>query len=92
MPAHRTSGDKTCPHPSSRKLTVGEIVSVEVEILPSGTAFEAGDQLRLIVQGHEILQFAYRNHHEETVNSGRHVLHTGRRYDSHLLVPVIPAN
>ncbi|MFM9970124.1 MAG: CocE/NonD family hydrolase [Burkholderiales bacterium] len=78
-------------HQRIQKLQPGEIVPVEIEILPSGTAFEAGDQLRLIVQGHEILQFAYRNHHEETVNAGHHVLHTGGRYDSHLLVPVIPA-
>lgn len=78
-------------HQRIQKLKPGEIVPVEVEILPSGTAFQAGDQLRLIVQGHEILQFAYRNYHEETVNAGHHLLHTGGRYDSHLLVPVIPA-
>lgn len=77
-------------HQRIQKLKAGEIVPVEIEILPSGTAFEAGDQLRLIVQGHEILQFAYRNHHEETVNAGHHVIHAGGQYDSHLLVPVIP--
>jgi predicted acyl esterase len=27
--------------------------------------------------------------HEDTRNAGEHVLHTGGRYDSHLLVPVI---
>lgn len=26
----------------------------------------------------------------ETKNNGEHVIHTGGRYDSHLLVPVIP--
>jgi len=78
-------------HERIQKLKAGEIVPAEVEILPSGTAFEAGDELRLIVQGHEILQFAYRNHHEDTVNAGHHVLHAGGKYDSHLLVPVIPA-
>jgi hypothetical protein len=29
--------------------------------------------------------------HAESVNAGRHILHTGGRYDAHLLVPVIPA-
>jgi len=76
-------------HERIQKLKSGEIVPIEVEILPSGTAFNAGEQLRLIVQGHEILQFAYRNHHDETVNAGHHIVHAGGKYDSHLLVPVI---
>jgi len=28
--------------------------------------------------------------HSETVNRGRHLVHAGGKYDSHLLVPVIP--
>ncbi len=77
-------------HKNMQKLAAGEVVPVEVEILPSGTAFAAGDQLRLVVQGHEILQFGYRNHHDDSVNAGHHILYTGGQYDSHLLVPVIP--
>lgn len=78
-------------HAREQKLADGEIVPVEIEILPSGTAFDEGDQLHLIVQGHEILNFGYRYHHAETVNAGHHVLHAGGQYDSHLLVPVVPA-
>ena len=78
-------------HERIQKLSAGDVVPVEVEILPSGTAFDAGEQLKLIIQGYEILSFFYRNHHEETVNRGHHVLHAGGQYDSHLLVPVIPA-
>ncbi len=29
--------------------------------------------------------------HPETRNAGRHIIHTGGQYDSHILVPVIPA-
>jgi hypothetical protein len=29
--------------------------------------------------------------HEETVNRGLHVIHSGAAYDSYLLVPLIPA-
>jgi hypothetical protein len=29
--------------------------------------------------------------HEESVNRGHHVIHSGGRYDSYLLVPVIPS-
>jgi len=28
--------------------------------------------------------------HPETRNAGQHIIHTGGRYDSHLLVPIIP--
>jgi hypothetical protein len=27
--------------------------------------------------------------HDETINAGRHTIHCGEGYDSHLLVPVI---
>jgi hypothetical protein len=29
--------------------------------------------------------------HEDTVNRGTHRVHTGGRFDAHLLVPVLPA-
>ncbi len=29
--------------------------------------------------------------HNETINAGRHIIHVGEQYDSHLLVPVIPS-
>jgi predicted acyl esterase len=30
--------------------------------------------------------------HEDTRNEGTHIIHTGGRYDSHLLAPVIPSS
>ena len=78
-------------HERIQKLSVGEIVAVEVEIMPSGTVFAAGEHLRLVIQGYEILQFDYRNHHDDSVNAGHHIIHAGGQYDSHLLVPVIPS-
>jgi len=92
-------------HERMLKLKPGEIVPVEVEILPSGTLFRAGETLLLLVQGAEILLIdktvwpinegeslpRVRCMHSETVNRGRHVIHAGGKYDSHLLVPVIPA-
>lgn len=77
-------------HERELKLSDGEIVSCEVEILPSGTGFLAGDQLVLIVQGHDILERFARFTHTDTVNKGHHVIHTGGQYDSHLLIPVLP--
>jgi predicted acyl esterase len=92
-------------HERLQKLKPGEIVPVEIEILPSGTLFRAGETLVLLIQGSEILLIdntvwpinqgqslpRVRCMHSETVNEGRHVIHAGGKYDSHLLVPVIPA-
>jgi predicted acyl esterase len=87
-------------HRRLQKLAVGEIVPVEIEILPSSTLFRAGESLLVQVRGTEIPldpvmgvpreQYAQRYAHAETVNQGHHTLHTGGRYDAHLLVPVIP--
>jgi uncharacterized protein len=47
----------------------------------------------VVVQGSDIYRHPEGGHtikHTATVNRGKHVIHTGGRYDSHLLVPVIP--
>ncbi|MFC1976905.1 CocE/NonD family hydrolase C-terminal non-catalytic domain-containing protein [Chloroflexota bacterium] len=77
------------------KLRAGEIVPVEIEIWPSSTLFERGEKLRLVVQGSDI--YGYPEEplicgHTASVNHGEHVIYTGSQYDSHLLVPVIPAD
>lgn len=82
------------PHDREEPLPAGQPVPVEIEIWPSSTLFRSGETLRLVVQGTDIyaeglprLPFA---RHEQLRNRGTHVLHLGGRYDSHLLVPVIP--
>lgn len=77
-------------HQRLQPLSPGELVPVDIAILPSGTAFNPGEQLRLIIQGYDVLRYHYRHQHDETVNQGYHALHSGGEYDSHLLVPVIP--
>jgi len=77
------------------KLEPGEIVPVEIEIWPSSTLFERGEKLRVVVQGSDIYWYPNERHtngHRATVNRGEHVIYTGEKYDSHLLVPVIPAD
>jgi predicted acyl esterase len=74
------------PHTSVRPLQAGEIVPVDIEILPSGTIFEPGSRLRLIVQGRDVVPHAVENH-RYTVNGGDHEIHTGGEFDSYLLVP-----
>ncbi len=63
--------------------------------LPSGTLFEKGEKLRIVVQGSDIYNYPgemHTNGHTATVNRGEHAIYTGGKYDSHLLIPVIPAD
>jgi uncharacterized protein len=72
-------------------LESGKPTRLDIEILPSGTSFEPGDRLRLVVQGTDVHKYpksAVFARHEDTVNQGAHIIHTGGRFDSHLLVPV----
>ena len=82
-------------HQRELKLEPGKVEPLEIEIWPSGTLFEAGSRLKLIVQGTDIQKYSKTRHpvytrHEDSVNHGRHVIHTGGATDSYLLVPVMP--
>src|ERR1700682_2483810 len=43
-------------HLREQPLSAGEIVPVEIEIWPSGTRFEKGEQLQLVIQGTDVQQ------------------------------------
>jgi hypothetical protein len=78
-------------HRRELKLAKGEVADLSVEIWPSGTVFEAGEMLRVVLQGTDIYRYPkdiFANHND-TVNRGTHVVHAGGKYDSYLLVPVI---
>jgi predicted acyl esterase len=74
------------------KLAPGEVAEVDIEILPSGTRFLAGETLRLIVKGRDIYDhpkpMLYMRH-EDSVNLGTHRIHTGGDTPSFLLIPVV---
>ena len=79
-------------HRRSLPLTPGEIVPLEIEILPSGTRFGPGETLRLVIQGRDVYRYPrplIQALHDDSVNRGPHVIHAGGDYDSHLLVPVV---
>lgn len=79
-------------HRGESKLAPGEIVEVDVEILPSGTHFGAGETLRLRIQGRDVYRapkpLLYARH-EDTVNRGRHRVWTGGDTASWLQLPVL---
>ncbi len=91
-PKRSTPWQPWLAHKRELKLTRGVPVPVEIEIWPSGTRFEKGERLSVAVQGSDIYKYArwmVLAGHPKTINSGTHVIHTGGRYDSHLLVPAI---
>jgi uncharacterized protein len=92
-PVRSTGYQPVLAHRRELKLEPDEIVALDIEIWPSGTRFEAGERLRLVIQGSDINKYpqplVYARH-EETVNRGRHRIHTGGRHGSYLLVPVVP--
>jgi uncharacterized protein len=78
-------------HQRELKLALGEVVPLEIEILPSGTLFRPGETLRLVIQGRDIYRYPrplIQALHHDSVNRGPHVIYAGAGYDSHLLVPV----
>jgi len=80
-------------HKQELKLKQGEVVPLEIEIWPSGTLFEAGETVQVVVQGSDIYDYPKPSvyaRHEDLVNSGTHIIHAGGQYDSHLLIPIIP--
>lgn len=78
-------------HRLSEPLAPGQIVPIELQLWPTGMVFHAGQQLQLVIAGYDyMLSRPADRPLATTLNKGVHVLHTGGRYDSYLLVPVIP--
>jgi predicted acyl esterase len=71
------------------KLSPGEIVDIEIDLLPVGLAFRPGQQLRLVISGRQILGPIMPRLPEYTpANSGQHIIHTGGEHASYLQLPV----
>lgn len=72
-----------------QKLAPDEIVPVDVQIWPLGMRWSAGQQIQLVIAGQKISGVEFPGlEGPDTVNRGRHVVHTGGAYDSHLILPV----
>jgi uncharacterized protein len=90
--ARSTPSEPYLTHRAEELLSPGQVVPVDISIWPIGMLWHAGQQLRLIVAGHYVAAQPIPGSGEEplTRNKGWHIIHTGGKYDSHLLVPVIP--
>jgi uncharacterized protein len=81
------------PIPSYEKspeVKPGEIVPVEFSIYPSSTLFRRGETLRVFVAGSNQYAVVSQRYAYEFLNWGKHSIYTGGKYDSYLLVPVLP--
>jgi uncharacterized protein len=81
-------------HQRELRLSPGKVVPVDIELWPQSTKFFAGERLKVLVKGTDIQSYELPRSaagHSILRNVGRHVIHTGGVYDSHLLLPVIPS-
>ena len=94
--ARSTPTEPYYPHRREQLLKPKEIVPVEIGLWPTGVVWHAGQQLRVFVKGYgsswmmDELAHGAKVIHHEVRNRGDHIIHTGGKYDSHLLVPMIP--
>lgn len=74
-----------------QKLSKGEIVPIEIEIWPHSRIWHKGESLRVNIAGYAIRDKSwFLPTFVDSINEGKHTIHTGGKYDSYLLVPHIP--
>lgn len=78
-------------HKREMKLSKGEIVPIDVEIVPSSRIWHKGEKLRIQIAGRYIREGWFEPLTWDTDNHGNHIIHTGGAYESYIQVPVIPA-
>ncbi|EJM15524.1 putative hydrolase, CocE/NonD family [Pseudomonas sp. GM21] len=72
------------------KLAPGEVVNIEIDLLPIGMAFHPGEQLRFIISSRNLSGTLMPGIAEYFgANSGQHVIHTGGQYASYLQLPIM---
>jgi len=77
-------------HTKDEKLSPGEIVPVDIAIVPSSRLWHKGQSLRVQISGRYIREGWFEPLTWDTDNKGEHVIHCGGKYDSYLQIPYIP--
>jgi len=79
-------------HKHTRRLYLkpGEIVQVQVEIWPTSMVFKQGHRIRLDIQPRDGAGSQSYMHYHADYNTGVNTIHAGGKYESYLLLPVIP--
>jgi predicted acyl esterase len=93
-PALSTPSEPYLMHRRLQLLRPKEIVPVETGIWPTSMVWHAGQQLRVVVRGHYVETRGldwWESFKYESLDRGTCIIHTGGKYDSHLLAPIIRA-
>ena len=90
-PKLSTSFEPVQSHRKEEKLAKGEIVPVDIAIVPISKIYHPGQQLRVQIAGRYIREGWFEPLTWETDNKGAHIIHSGGQYDAFLQIPVIPA-
>ncbi len=94
MKFYRQKGEYYWPvqaHKRDQKIKPGEIVPVDIAIVPSSRFWHKGQKLRVQIAGGYIRDGWFEPLSWDTDNQGKHIIHTGGQYESWLRVPYIPA-
>ncbi len=81
-----------CPvqaHVDEQKLKPGEIVPVDIELVPTSRFWHKGQQIRVQVAGRYIREDWFEPLIWDTDNHGDHILHTGGEHVAFLQIPVV---
>lgn len=91
MRARRDPTELWYPHDESSKVPAGEVVELDIAIWPGGIVFEAGETLRFEIKGHDPILPEYPPLFQslENINVGKHIVHTGPKYQSSVLLPFL---
>ncbi|MFK0241177.1 CocE/NonD family hydrolase [Microbacterium sp. NPDC090281] len=72
------------------KISAGEVVEIDIDLLPVGLVFHPGEQLRFIVSARNLMGTMMPGIREYVgANSGEHVIHTGGERASYLQLPLV---
>lgn len=72
------------------KVSPGTVVPLLIGIWPTGVVYEKGETLVLRVAGHSLVLPEFKIMTPDRpidLNTGRHSIHTGGQYDSHIILP-----
>jgi predicted acyl esterase len=90
-PARSTAYRPYHTHDEVQKLTPGEPVSVEIEIWPTSIVFPAGHRLVLQIGSRDDEKTMFQHSDpRDRVYADTNTVHAGERFDSRLLLPIIP--
>ncbi|KAL3477027.1 Alpha/Beta hydrolase protein [Aspergillus californicus] len=79
------------PHDREERVPAGTVVKLEIGLWPTGILFEPGEKLILKVAGHQmtLAEFEPLRGQFQTNNHGRHQVHMGAKYPSHIVIPLV---